>query len=370
MSRFPYSAVFACLAILALFGSVCWILLLRRSLGMQTRILMERSRELDIALTRAREAARDAENVEADRNAILELVARDEPLERIMRAVCEAAARRLKIAACSVQLNRADGSRLAECPNVREHIAAALSSVAVDSIPESLPSLAQTGFEYPCAAPIRRNRATVGFLVGFSAEPPAEPPLVSGLEAWSNIATLAVERRGFSEQLSYRARHDSLTGLVNRASLYERLELELAKTAEEGKGLSVIFLDLDGFKKINDRHGHGAGDSLLREVGHRLAGSIRRTDVAARVGGDEFVVLLPGVDNRDEAAQIGTLIKDALRVPVSCGAAQLEPGASLGIAVYPADGVQADLLLKFAGEDMYRKKSSRKRRSHDHGVYV
>jgi diguanylate cyclase (GGDEF)-like protein len=208
-------------------------------------------------------------------------------------------------------------------------------------------------------------------MVAFAAAPgPPGPFEALALESWSNIANLAVERRGFFEQLCYRARHDNLTGLFNRASFSERLEAELAQTAQQDGGLAVIFLDLDGFKNINDLYGHDAGDAVLREISRRLRESVRRTDTAARLGGDEFAVLLPGVDNREEAARIGKLIEDAVQIPVLFGDFELETGGSLGVALYPDDGMEPETLLKSADEDMYRKKSSHHARRQDHRAYA
>ena len=363
-------------ALLLVFGSVCWILMLRRSVGLQTLSLLHKTRELEYANQIANDAlnrARGAEAVEGDRKAILELVAKDEPLEYIMQVVCEAAARHLGITACSVQLNLPDGSRVSATVGIAESAAAVLSGVVIES-PEQLaglPRLNDAGLGRSCAAVVHRGQKAVGFLMGFdAAEFFPTPAQTAILESWSNIASLAVERRGFFDQLFYRARHDSLTGLMNRESFYERLGLELARSAQTAQGLSLVYLDLDDFKNINDRHGHDAGDAVLQEVSRRLRDSVRRTDFAARLGGDEFVVLLPGVDNRNEAGQIGKLIRDALHIPVPFGAVNLETGGSLGIAVYPDDGIEAEALLKSADQDMYRKKSRRQARSHEHGVYV
>ena len=370
------------------FGSVCWIMLLRRSVARQTRILLEKTRELEKANQIAHDALDrflEAEGVERDRKTILELVVKDAPLEGIMQAICEAAARHLKIGGCSIQLNLADGSRMARSANISESIAAVLSCINIEGFGETrafspieglsdgsvwnatLPLLRESQLSYYCALPISRNRRTAGFLVGFSAQ---QSSAKLDLESWSGIASLAVERRGFFEQLSHRAQHDNLTGLVNRISLYERLDIELAQTAHEGAGLSLIYLDLDGFKNINDDYGHDAGDAVLREVARRIRGSIRRTDIAARLGGDEFVVLLPGVNSREESVQVGKLILDALSRPIVFGELALETGSSLGVAVYPMDGTDAEVLLKFADQDMYRQKGLRKAPPQNQRVFV
>jgi diguanylate cyclase (GGDEF)-like protein len=254
-----------------------------------------------------------------------------------------------------------------------ESAAVVLASIDIESIEEfvRLPFVVAAGLGRSRAVLIHRGQKAVGFLVGFDVGESFPAPFQTAiLESWSSVASLAVERRGFCDQLSYRARHDSLTGLMNRGSFYERLDLEIARSAQEARGLCMICLDLDGLQNINDRHGKDAGDAVLCEVSRRLRDSVRRTDIAARLGGDEFVVLLPGVDNREEAAQIAKLIRDALQVPVPFGDQQLETGGTLGVAVYPDDGMQAETLLKSADEDRYRKKTTRHAHSHEHGVYV
>jgi diguanylate cyclase (GGDEF)-like protein len=162
------------------------------------------------------------------------------------------------------------------------------------------------------------------------------------------------------EQLSFRAQHDSLTALLNRASLYDHLDAQIRKTSAEGGGMAVIYLDLDRFKEINDRFGHGTGDKVLQDVSRRILDNVRRTDLAARIGGDEFVVILPGVSDRKEAGRMADLLLSAIEQPVSFNNRELRVGGSFGISVYPDDGAHTDALLKIADEDMYRAKLRRR----------
>ena len=136
------------------------------------------------------------------------------------------------------------------------------------------------------------------------------------LGPWCNVAALALERRRLHDQLSYRAQHDGLTGLPNRALLYEKLEAEIVRASRAGGLLGVLYMDLDGFKQINDAHGHAAGDVVLQEAAKRLIDGVRRGDTVARIGGDEFVVLLPLLGSREDAAQIADKIAAALREPI------------------------------------------------------
>jgi diguanylate cyclase (GGDEF)-like protein len=169
---------------------------------------------------------------------------------------------------------------------------------------------------------------------------------------------LALERRRLHDQLSYRAQHDGLTGLPNRALLYERLEAEIARAARGGGLLGVLYIDLDGFKQINDTHGHDAGDAVLRRLpAHDPC--VRRGDTVARIGGDEFVVLLPLLGRREDAEQIADKIAAALREPIYSNHQRLSVSACVGLAIWPLDGDRPDPLLRFADAQMYGEKRRR-----------
>jgi diguanylate cyclase (GGDEF)-like protein len=163
------------------------------------------------------------------------------------------------------------------------------------------------------------------------------------------------------EQLSFRAQYDSLTALLNRASLYDRVDSWIRTDPGKRSPMAVVYLDLDGFKQINDIHGHGAGDKVLQHVSAHILESVRRTDVVARLGGDEFVIVLPGVGEVTEARRIADLVAAAIALPLAYGGTELRIGASFGISVYPADGDNTDALLKIADENMYREKLERRK---------
>ena len=129
----------------------------------------------------------------------------------------------------------------------------------------------------------------------------------------------AIERVRMQEQLQHMARHDGLTGLPNRQLFLDRLDAALARAVRSGGGFALLYLDLDHFKEVNDRHGHAAGDVLLCEVARRLQHGVRDVDTVGRIGGDEFVVLLEGVDKRADAALIAAKMAAALRQPIAAG---------------------------------------------------
>lgn len=150
--------------------------------------------------------------------------------------------------------------------------------------------------------------------------------------------------------------HDSLTRLPNRALLQDRTEQALAQAARGGGQAALLFLDLDGFKEINDRLGHVAGDRVLEAVAGRLCGCVRESDTVARLGGDEFVILLPGVKSAGDADKLATKLLTILSEPIVFGADEAKVGVSIGIALYPRDGGDYAGLLAAADDAMYRAK--------------
>lgn len=158
------------------------------------------------------------------------------------------------------------------------------------------------------------------------------------------------------ETMRRQAFFDGLTGLPNRTLLMDRLQQALAAAARSDKGLAVLFLDLDRFKEVNDSHGHGAGDALLKEAARRLGDLIRRNDTVARLGGDEFVLVLTEIPNRDAARAIAAKVVRSLAEPFRVGGLELGIGTSIGIAYSPADGEDGPTLLRNADAAMYLAK--------------
>lgn len=168
----------------------------------------------------------------------------------------------------------------------------------------------------------------------------------------------AMHRKQFEARLIERANHDTLTGLANRALFENRLEMALARLRRTGGGAGVFFLDLDGFKAINDTHGHAAGDALLRGVAARIREGLRPYDTAARFGGDEFAVLVEGIRSPRDAARVAQKLVSRLREPLDVAGKSLEVGVSIGVATCLAhEGWDADTLMRHADEAMYAAKA-------------
>ena len=172
------------------------------------------------------------------------------------------------------------------------------------------------------------------------------------------VLTDASERRdreGAMLRLAYR---DRLTGLPNRASLTDRMDLEFAHARRAKAKLGMLFLDLDGLKLANDTHGHKAGDALLVGFAERLRNVLREGDTVARLGGDEFTVLLPDLDEQSNAGLIAEKILIALEKPILYEGKSIRASASIGIAVFPRDGDSGEQLLERADEAMYAAKQA------------
>jgi diguanylate cyclase (GGDEF)-like protein/PAS domain S-box-containing protein len=171
-----------------------------------------------------------------------------------------------------------------------------------------------------------------------------------------NIVSSAVQRHQAEARLAHLAQYDSITGLANRNLLRDRLDQAIALAARDGRQVAVLFADLDRFKLVNDTYGHQLGDELLAEVGARLRALVRASDTVARVSGDEFVVVLPDVEQADAAATVAQKVLATLAAPFLLGGHEVSANASVGVALYPADGADAESLLKSADAALYRAK--------------
>jgi len=156
-----------------------------------------------------------------------------------------------------------------------------------------------------------------------------------------------------NKQLRHLASHDALTGLPNRVLLDDRLSQAVAHAEQDGHSFGVAMFDLDRFKVVNDSLGHRAGDALIKEVAHRLAGVARGTDTVGRLGGDEFLFIMDRLAKREDAEQVARRAVKALELPIRLDGVDLHTSASIGIAMFPADGKSAEALIANADAAMY-----------------
>jgi diguanylate cyclase (GGDEF)-like protein/PAS domain S-box-containing protein len=164
--------------------------------------------------------------------------------------------------------------------------------------------------------------------------------------------------RAMTLQMTHLAEHDSLTGLPNRLLLNDRVSQAIASALRHQHKIALLFLDLDGFKHINDSLGHPIGDKLLQSVGHRLVDCVRATDTVSRQGGDEFIVLLSEVENPEDAAVLARRMLLAVAEPQPIDLHELHVTTSIGLSVYPDDGLDAETLIKNADTAMYQAKEN------------
>jgi diguanylate cyclase (GGDEF)-like protein/PAS domain S-box-containing protein len=168
------------------------------------------------------------------------------------------------------------------------------------------------------------------------------------------------ERKQYEERIRYQAFYDSLTGLPNRLLLKERMGLEIAHAKQTSQKLALMYLDLDRFKLINDTLGHDIGDKLLKEIAERLKACVRQDDTVARIGGDEFVTLLPGINRGENVGKIANKILEAIREPVIIEEHEMYLTISIGVTIFPDDGENDENLLTNADVAMYRAKEKGK----------
>jgi len=169
-------------------------------------------------------------------------------------------------------------------------------------------------------------------------------------------------RKLLEQQLQRQAFYDALTGLPNRLLFTDRLEHALEGARRRGEPVALLFLDLDGFKAVNDRFGHARGDEALAAVASRLAGLIRREDTLARIGGDEFTVLLEGAHAEHDALHVAERVVNEMRKPFELWGHRLKLGVSVGLALSEPEGAEASELLRRADIALYRAKAVGKSR--------
>ena len=165
------------------------------------------------------------------------------------------------------------------------------------------------------------------------------------------------ERKRTERQLNYIATHDTLTGLPNRMLLMDRLKMALAQAKRDNYKLAVMMLDLDHFKNVNDTLGHMVGDQLLKEISLRLTGHLRQNDTISRLGGDEFIILLPAIERVEDSIEVAEIILSSFQQPFICDDNKITSSVSIGIAIYPDDCEDVDSLLKNADMAMYYVKA-------------
>lgn len=170
------------------------------------------------------------------------------------------------------------------------------------------------------------------------------------------VFTDITERKRTEGRMRFLSYHDQLTGLPNRTLFADRMQQGLASAKRKGHELALLFIDLDGFKQVNDSLGHDIGDALLMAVAARLRGCVRNMDTVARMGGDEFVIVLPEVGGPEDASKVAGKVLAMIDLPIDIAGKEVSVGASIGISLFPQDGKETDTLLRQADAAMYQAK--------------
>jgi diguanylate cyclase (GGDEF)-like protein len=363
-----FRLVLELLLLVVTLGSFAWALV-----GSRTERNQER--EKNDALGRSA-------RLDAQRSRILEMTGKHEPLPNILESVCSLIQQQLPGSVAAVSLFQE--GRLHEIVGlglpgalVQEHLASredeagaswdafrsgepVYSEIATDPSWGSLrdATVAQ-GLRFCWSHPVRSSTGQVLATVDvyFRSRRRLEGNETGILRGAAQLASVVIEHRHLYDKLAFQSQRDALTELPNRRLLQERLEGTLAEAERLGGVAAVLMIDLDWFKQVNDQFGHRAGDAVLRAVGQRLAHSIRQGDTVARVGGDEFTVVLSSVSSAEEAERGARRILEKLLQPISLGDRDAQIAASIGISMFPADGQDATTLIRHADLALYQVKS-------------
>lgn len=344
------------------------------------RRIEERTSELQCEV----EERRRAEQLNRGRHLVLELLTREAPMAEVLHALAETVADYQSIWGCAMHLCKGDRLRLKAAADIPEKLVAHLDSLtqANDGSPEQAAlhqgsvsvvadlwkelkpwttMLTAHGVQSAWSVPILSvERSVVGTLTVYSrlAHTPS-PEELDIVEMAAQMAALVLNHRSLHEQLFNNAYHDSLTGISNRRFGNDCLSKAISLARREGKRAGVLWMDVDHFKQINDVHGHPAGDAVLREVARRVKARLRACDTVARMGGDEFMVVLQNLESSDDAMRVASDIRELLSRPVTLGSLNLALHVSIGVSLYPTDGDTTESLERLADRAMYRAKKGK-----------
>ncbi|MEO5924246.1 MAG: EAL domain-containing protein [Bryobacteraceae bacterium] len=368
-----FRLIFELLLLLLTLGSFAWALL-----GSRNEQNQEREKNDQLAKTA---------RLDAHRSLVLEMTGKNEPLAQILETLCALVQQQLPGSTAAVSLFD-DGqlkeivslavpqvfvedffarvNSAGESGQVGANCAAfrtgepVYSDISSDPLWEPLreSALAQSlnyCWSHPVLSSSGETLATVD--VYFRNRRKLEGNETSSLRSAARLASVVIEHRHLYDKLAFQSQRDALTELPNRRLLQDRLERTLMDAERAGGVAAVLMIDLDWFKQVNDQFGHRAGDAVLRTVGQRLAHSIRQGDTVARVGGDEFTVVMSSVADAEEAERGARRILEKLLEPISLGDRDAQIAASIGISMYPEDGQDAATLIRHADLALYQVKS-------------
>jgi diguanylate cyclase (GGDEF)-like protein/PAS domain S-box-containing protein len=322
-----------------------------------------------------------AEWIESDRRQVLEMVAQNMPLPGVLDRLAGAVERQVDGVAAFMIIRDGGIGLHAPClpPAWHGAISAHLIPMAASLSSNAWETPDRCGVTYlashPAWKPLRDSGARCGLaacwtvtiqsndgsplgaLVVFCKD--ARPPGTHEsqmLRMASNLATICVEHHNNATALAHSVQHDLLTGMPNRICFEDRLETAMQRARRSSSQVALFLIDIDRFKHVNDTFGHEAGDMLLQQFAARLARTLREIDTLARMGGDEFALIVPEVTSAAEAAVVAEKLMAALAEPINVAGRDLIVTSSMGIALYPRDGEDSAALQRCADQQMYRTK--------------
>lgn len=210
------------------------------------------------------------------------------------------------------------------------------------------------------AQPDHKLRALAAGAKDFISKPFDLAEVKARIHNMLEVRLLYKQLENYSRTQEFLALHDALTGLPNRRLLMDRLSLAIAHARRNKCTMAVMYLDLDGFKQINDTLGHDAGDTLLNMVAARLVAAVRQEDTVARLGGDEFVIALWGLNHGDGVAKLVSKVMQSVSQPYSIQGTSVNMTASVGVGIYPTHGAEVETLIKSADMALYEAKRTGK----------
>lgn len=315
------------------------------------------------------------------RNRLLERVAEGNDLEGILLQLANATEQSVPGSSCVILLGDARNDTRAIAPNIPANIVAYLQMVlsrswdsnsSADTRSEEAlwirdydPKMRITfadvwahGYRAILAVPIREPKRSLLGVIALVLRDQREPsPFVREvLLSASRMAAVALGHERMQDELLRRAHYDALTELPNRVLFEDRLNQAVALASRRGSSVGVLCIDLDSFKQVNDHYGHEAGDWLLQQVAQRLSSKLRKSDTIARLGGDEFIAIVHDNKDGEGVAKASDMFVQLLAEPYSFGSITLRTTASIGVAVFPADGTSGAELQRHADLAMYRAK--------------
>lgn len=309
-------------------AALIWGDLLRRKVNHQTK-------QMHLAIEQEAEGQRRSASLEKTRAQVLEAINSSQPLSDVLKMVVQFISAQLDGLPCLCKLV----------------VGLTVSSDVIDTSPACSGKLRH---DILSGNGDRLGSITVGS--GSGCGEATDARRIEVLEIGCSLAALAVDNRRLYDTLRHQSEYDQLTNAGNRFLFQRRLDEMLSKALQSGSEFAMIYVDIDRFKQVNDMHGHRTGDIYLQQIASRMSHRLRETDTLARIGGDEFVALIPDLCSREEAEQIAQRLSQCFEAPFGIENVMLRGSASIGTAIFPEDGMSQEELKRVADARMYAHK--------------